>query len=107
MGFCPKFWTDAAQNVKFSSFPEKKQKRHFFTLPKTSIHAKNQKIPMRGFGENLADGNDRQRDRDEGEFIGPKPPGPTNCKVSEKSNERISRYFQTDGRKTNGRTNEG
>ena len=23
------FWTDAAQNVQFSSFPEKKQKRHF------------------------------------------------------------------------------
>ena len=29
----------------------------------------------------------------------------TNCKVSEKSNERISRYFRTDGR-TNGRTDE-
>ena len=56
----------------------KKQKRHFFALPKTSIHAKNQKIPMRSFGENLADGNERERDgddRDEGEFIGPNPPG--------------------------------
>ena len=36
---------------------------------------------MRGFGENLADGNDRatrereRDDRDEGEFIGPNPPG--------------------------------
>ena len=29
---------------------------------------------MRGFGENLADG-DRETDRDEGEFIGPNPPG--------------------------------
>ena len=23
------FWTDAAQNIQLSSFPEKKQKRHF------------------------------------------------------------------------------
>ena len=31
---------------------------------------------MRGFRENLADGNDRETDdRDEGEFIGPNPPG--------------------------------
>ena len=30
---------------------------------------------MRGFGENLADWNGRQRDGDEGEFIGPNPPG--------------------------------
>ena len=36
-----KFSTDAARNVQFSSFSKKKQKHHFFTLPKTSIHAKN------------------------------------------------------------------
>ena len=32
-----------SQNGQFSSFPEK-QKRHFFTLPKTSIHAKIREI---------------------------------------------------------------
>ena len=35
-----KFLTDSAQNVQFSSFPEK-TKTSLFTLPKTSIHAKN------------------------------------------------------------------
>ena len=40
-----------AQNDLFLSYPEKKQKRHFFTLPKTSIHAKNQGNPMCGFIE--------------------------------------------------------
>ena len=39
------FWTDAAQNVQFSNFPGKN---------------KTQKIPMRGFGENLMHGNERQ-----------------------------------------------
>ena len=29
--FWLKFWIDAAQNVQFSSFPEKKQKRNFLT----------------------------------------------------------------------------
>ena len=117
-----KFWTDTAQNVQFSSFPEKnvtflhslrlafmqkireiqyavfekmrktfdfghfwpfwlkmanfgqtrpkmsnfwvflKKKSHFFTLPKTSIHAKNQRNPMCGFLEKRL--RARQRDRE-------------------------------------------
>ena len=65
------FWTDAAKNVQFSSFPEKKQKRHFFTLSKTSIHAKNQGNSMCGFLEKLT----QQRDRDETVFNGPNLPG--------------------------------
>ena len=49
-------------------FSWKKQKRHFFTLPKTSIHEKNQKIPMRCFGENLTHRNDRQTERETKNF---------------------------------------
>ena len=37
------FWADAAQNVQFSSFPEK-TKTSLFTLPKTSIHGKIREI---------------------------------------------------------------
>ena len=54
------FWTDAAQNDQFLSFPEKK--RHFFTLPKTSILAKNQGNPMCGFPEKRL--HDRETDRE-------------------------------------------
>ena len=67
------FWTDAAQNVQFLSFPEKKQKRHFFKLPKTSIHGKNKGNPMCGFLEKRL--RARQRDRDETVFNGPNSPG--------------------------------
>ena len=47
----------------------KKQKGHFFTLPKTSIHGKNQGNPMCGFLEK------RLRARQRGEvFNGPNSP---------------------------------
>ena len=39
---------------------------------------------MCGFGENLTHGNDD--DRDEGEFIGPNPPGGRRTKKSDKMN---------------------
>ena len=76
------FWTDAAQNVQFSSFPAKKQKLHFFTLPKTSIHGKNQGNPMCGYLEKQL--HDIQRDRDETVFNGPNCPvgvGPKIVKI--------------------------
>ena len=41
-----------------------KQKRHIFTLRKTSIHAKNQGNPMCGFLEKLTWQTDRQTDRE-------------------------------------------
>ena len=75
------FWTDAAQNVQFSSFPEK-QKRHFFTLPKSSIHAKNQGNLMCGFLEKRLHRRkterqtERERERNRQRvFNGPNSPG--------------------------------
>ena len=57
-------------------FSWKKQNRHFFTLPKTSIHAKNHGNPMCGFLEKRLHDREteRQTDRDETVLNGPNCP---------------------------------
>ena len=64
-------WAKMGPKWAIFEFSVKKWKRHLLTHFFLFFKTKNQKIPMRGFGENLADGDDR----DKGEFIGPNPPG--------------------------------
>ena len=73
------FWTGFGPKWPFLVFLEK-QKRLFFTLPKTSLHAKNQGNPMCGFLEKRLHGKEtdrereKERERDEAVFNGPNCP---------------------------------
>ena len=93
------FWTDAAQNVQFSSFPEK-IKTSLFTLHKTSIHAKNQGNPMCGFLEKLT------RQRETRQYLMVRIARWASDQKSENSNARIFGKMGTNIR-TDGRTNGG
>ena len=100
-------------------FSQKKRKRHFFLAPKTRLSTKNEQILMNGlrkkkirkppflgilgqncqfwtvFGQNGQNGNFFKKVL--GTFFS-RLQALTNCKVSEKSNERFSSNCATDAR---------
>ena len=74
--FWIKFWKDAAQNVKFLSFPEKTKNVTFLHSLRLAFMQNIRKFQC-AVSEKIwrTETTERHRDRDEGEFIGPNPPG--------------------------------
>ena len=68
------FWTDAAQNDQISNFPEKNKNATFIHSLRLAFMQKIRKVQC-AVSEKIWRTETRERDRDEGEFIGPNPPG--------------------------------